>query len=39
LQHLLTRLSDALEALAVARKNLDAKLFFELDDGLGDARL
>ena len=36
---MLARLGDAFEALAVARKNLDAQLIFELDDGLGDAGL
>jgi hypothetical protein len=39
LQHMLAGLGDALEALAVAGKDVDAQLFFQLDDGLGDARL
>ena len=38
-EHMLARLGDAFEALAVARKNLDAQFFFQLDDGFGDAGL
>jgi hypothetical protein len=33
---MLAGFGDALEALAVARKDVDAQLFFQLDDGLGD---
>src|SRR5450759_5702050 len=35
----LTRLGDAFKPLAVARKNLDAELFFKLDDRFGDTWL
>ena len=38
-EHMLAGLGDALEALAVAGEDLDAQLFFQLDDGLGHARL
>ena len=38
-QHLLPGLRYALDAFAVACKQLYAKLFFELDDGLADTRL
>ncbi|MNR07531.1 hypothetical protein D3C85_1236550 [compost metagenome] len=33
------RLGQAADALAVPRKDIDAQLFLQLDDGLGDARL
>jgi hypothetical protein len=36
LEHVLARLGDALEALAVAREDVDAQFFLQLDDGLGD---
>ena len=36
---MLAGLGDALEALAVAGKDFDAQLLFELDDGLGHAGL
>ncbi|MNV96052.1 hypothetical protein D3C71_1910100 [compost metagenome] len=39
LQHMLAGLGDALEALAMARENIHAQLFLELDDGLGDPGL
>jgi hypothetical protein len=39
LEHLLTGLGHPLDALAMARKNLDAQLVFQLDDGLGHAGL
>ena len=39
LQHMQAWLGDAFEALAVARKDVDAQLFFELDDGFGDPGL
>ena len=39
LEHMLTRLGDALKAFAMPGKNLDAEFFFEFDDGLGHTRL
>gem|GEM_PF-6642976 len=36
---MLTWLSDTLEAFAMPRKNFHAELFFEFDDGLGNAGL
>ena len=39
LEHVLARLGHALEPLAVAREDLHAQLFFQFDDGLGDAGL
>jgi hypothetical protein len=39
LEHMLAGLGDALEALAVAREDVHAQLFLQLDDGLGDAGL
>ena len=33
------RFGDPLDPLAVAGKDLDAELFFQLDDGLGHSRL
>jgi hypothetical protein len=38
-QHVLARLGDALEALAVAREDFDAQFFFQFDDRFGDAGL
>ena len=38
-QHLLARLGDAAQALAMAREDVDAELFLELEDGLADAGL
>ena len=39
LEDFLSRLGDALEALAVAREDIDAQLFLKLDDGFGDSGL
>ncbi|MNT73188.1 hypothetical protein D3C72_2118630 [compost metagenome] len=39
LEHMLAGLGDALEALAVAREDVHAQLFFQFDDRLGDAWL
>jgi len=39
LQHVLTRLGHAFESFAVARKDFYAQLFFQLNDGFGNARL
>jgi len=36
---MLAGLGHTFEAFAVARKNLYAQLFFQLDDGFGNARL
>ncbi|MNF06845.1 hypothetical protein D3C80_2068870 [compost metagenome] len=36
---MLAGLGDALEALAVARKDVHAQLFLQLDDGLGHSGL
>ena len=38
-QDRLTGFVDALEALAMAREDLDAEFLFQFDDGLGHARL
>jgi hypothetical protein len=38
-QHVLARLGDALEPLAVAREDVHAQLLLQLDDGLGHPRL
>jgi hypothetical protein len=38
-KHMLAGLGHAFQPLAVAGKDVDAELFFELDDGLGHARL
>ena len=38
LQHLLARLGDAAQALAVAGEDVDAELVLELEDRLRDAR-
>ena len=38
-EHVLAGFGDALQALAVAREDVDAQFFFQLDDGLGDAGL
>src|ERR1035437_768400 len=39
LQHCASRFGQAANALAVAGKDIDSQLFFQLDDGLGYARL
>ncbi|MNT14255.1 hypothetical protein D3C72_1492520 [compost metagenome] len=39
LEHLQAGLGDALQALAVASEDVDAQLFLQLDDGLGDTGL
>jgi hypothetical protein len=38
-QHRPARLGQAADALAVAGEDIHTQLFFQLDDGLGDARL
>ena len=38
-EHMLAWLGDALEALAVAGKDVDAQLFFQLNNGFGHTRL
>ena len=39
LEHMLAGLGHALEPLAVAREDFHAQFLFQLNDGLGDARL
>ncbi len=39
MQHLLARLCDAFEPLAMPGENFDAKLLFQLNDGFGNAWL
>jgi len=38
-EHVLARLGDALEALAVAHEDVDSQFFLEFDDGFGDPGL